>query len=172
MQIKGPRISKIYHNNNGYLCHTLNTRVFAGSWPLWLPPCERQTLEPSCDSVPAPVTAWDGGEKKYLQNKTDWQTWSHSTGDILICSWHWWLIENNIIRDSGGGMTVTRKKSIQEVKCRIEDGAQDNKVCYHELAITQATDPDLLMFRWPRSCQRSGRLWPPPPLPASSWSIW
>ena len=31
-------------------------------------------------------------------------------------------------RDSGGGMTVTRKKSIQEVKCRLEDNTQDNKV--------------------------------------------
>ena len=123
------------------LCHICKTRVIAGSWPLWLPPCERQTLEPSCDSVPAPVTAWDGGEKKYLQNKTDWQTWSHLTGDILIFYWHWWLIENNTLRDSGGGMTVTRKKSIQEVKCRIEDGAQDNKVCNHELAI----------IHWPRA---------------------
>ena len=44
-------------------------------------------------------------------------------------------------------MTVTRKKSIQEVKCRIEDGAQDNKVCNHELANSQATNLELLMFR-------------------------
>ena len=35
---------------------------------------------------------------------------------------------NLYLRDSGGVVTVTRKKSVQEVKCRIEDSSQDNKV--------------------------------------------
>ena len=44
-------------------------------------------------------------------------------------------------RDSGGSMTVTRKKSVQEVKCRIEDGSQDNKVSIARPRIKPSPNP-------------------------------
>ena len=62
----------------------------------------------------------------FNSTNTNWTLWSHLTGDILWV----FLVKRHCLhfRDSGGGVTVTRKKSVQEVKCRIEDGSQDNKV--------------------------------------------